>query len=94
MATERSDRGARILVLLGELREEALAATSDELEELSDEIIEAIMERLPIPRWVPFLRGWIRGKLDDLLPFKLFDAIAAAVVRIKQRRAASDRLVM
>lgn len=91
---ERTDRGARILVLLGELRDEALAATEDELEELSDEIIDAIMARLPLPGWVPFLRGWLRGKLDELLPYRLFDAMAQAVVKIRQRRAAEGKLLL
>lgn len=84
----RNERLNRILVLVDELRREAFDAASDELEEITDEIIDEIIERIPLPRWVPFVRGWVRRQLDDLLPFKLIEAIGQAIVRLKARKAA------
>lgn len=93
MATEPNDRFARILKKLGELGDELLEASADELEEISDLLIDELLDRIPLPRFVPFVRGWLRKKLDELIPEQLFRAIASAVLAAKQKRAMSSRII-
>lgn len=93
MTSPKADRFARILAILGELLDELRAASADELEEISDILIDELLERIPLPGWIPFVEGWVRGKLDALLPEGIFQAIAAAVHKVKTRHAESGRLL-
>lgn len=78
--------------LLRELGAEIRSASEDELEELTDLLIDELLRRIPLPRWLPFVRPWLRRKLDALLPHGLFDAIEWAVACLITNRSLRGRL--
>lgn len=87
-----NDRYARILENVRQLGREFEEQSRDELEDITDLLIEELLDRIPLPKYVPFLRGWLRKKLDALLPEALFDAIRAAVLKGIARRGHRDPL--
>lgn len=75
---------------LDELFDELKHASEDELEELSDMLIDELLSRIRFPWWAGFAKGYVRRKLDDLLPWGIFQAIAGAVRQVRTARAQRD----
>lgn len=66
-------------------------AESDELEEITDILIEEVLDLLPLPKWLPFVKPWARKRLDRWLPAGLFDAIRRAAQLVRRKIVAGDR---
>ncbi len=72
--------------VVAQLRQLAVSIDeSDELEEITDVLIDLLVSRLPIPRWIPFLRGRIRKSLDAWLPHGLFQLVELAIKTVRDR---------
>lgn len=83
--TQPSERYDRILAALGRLLDELREVSRDELEEISDLLIDELMDRVPLPRWALFVRGWLRRRLDALFPEAFFQALKLAVSTVRRR---------
>lgn len=58
-----------------------------DLEGKTDELIDLVLEKIPMPRWVP--KWVIRRVLDKLLPEKIFDLVE--ILLQKAGQLPSDR---
>lgn len=81
MSTEQLDN---IMIQVDALANDV--ATSDELEEISDVLLEMLLARIPLPWWLGWLRGRIRSALDAWLPEGLFQMIRDAAATVKARK--------
>jgi hypothetical protein len=60
---------------------------SPELEEITDVLIDLLLDRLPFPKWLPFAKGFVRKRLDAFLPGGLFKAVREAIQAVKARKS-------
>lgn len=83
--TERLDR---VIDLTSQLQGELMDA--DELEEITDLLIDELLERIRLPWWAGWVKGWLRKSLDAWLPGGLFQALASAAQAVRRRIVTGD----